>query len=120
MAEVTEREIKAALDMEDAREKREEDDGFLGWNLHNRRKCRCWERRPGQQMCMGCERVMANAQLIAECVAEEREACAMLHESVPNECDRDLRRLTVTGCGCGAMGAVIAYRDAIRKRGQRG
>lgn len=54
------------------------------------------------------------------CVAEEREACAMLHESVPNECDRDLHRLTVTGCGCGAMGAVIAYRDAIRKRGQRG
>lgn len=65
----------------------------------------------------------AGAHLVAEfreaAVAEEREACAMLHESVPNECDRDLHKLSVTGCGCGAMGAVIAYRDAIRKRGER-
>lgn len=86
----------------------------------------CWEMHPTDRgpWCGVCRSTYHVAEIVAayreSCVAEEREACAMLHESVPNECDRDLHRLTVTGCGCGAMGAVIAYRDAIRKRGQRG
>ena len=40
--------------------------------------------------------------------ADERERCAMLHESVRVNCDHE------PGAGAGAMGAVIQYRDLIR------
>ena len=39
---------------------------------------------------------------------DERERCAMLHESVRVNCDHE------PGAGAGAMGAVIQYRDLIR------
>ena len=55
--------------------------------------------------------------VVCNAVRKEREACAMLHESINNDCDKDRYRQSVTGCGCGAMGAVIEYRDAIRARG---
>ena len=42
---------------------------------------------------------------------EAYEQAAILHESINNDCDRD--------CGCGAMGAVIEYRDAIRARSEK-
>ena len=47
------------------------------------------------------------------------EQAANLHESINNECDMD-RNITPAEqvrrglCGCGAMGAVIEYRDSIR------
>lgn len=41
---------------------------------------------------------------------EERERCAMLHESVRVNCDHE------PGAGAGAMGAVIQYRDLIRNQ----
>lgn len=46
----------------------------------------------------------------AEGAAEEREACAALHEIISPNCDHD------PGAGAGAMGAIIRYRDAIRAR----
>lgn len=42
--------------------------------------------------------------------ADERERCAMLHESVRVNCDHE------PGAGAGAMGAVIQYRDLIRSQ----
>ena len=41
---------------------------------------------------------------------EERERCAMLHESVRTHCDHE------PSAGAGAMGAVINYRDLIRSQ----
>ena len=48
---------------------------------------------------------------IRKAVEEEREACALLHDSINPGCDCQPE-------GCGAMGAIIAYRDAIRARGK--
>jgi hypothetical protein len=45
-------------------------------------------------------------------VEQEREACAMLHKNVRTHCDHE------PPAGAGAMGAVIAYRDAIRARSE--
>ena len=50
---------------------------------------------------------------IAEAIEAEREACAMIHESVNPASDNE--RLNKVP-GAGAMGAVIEYRDLIRKR----
>ena len=50
---------------------------------------------------------------------EEREACAMLHESLSPDCDHDLGKVGPTS-GPGGMGLLIRYRDAIRARGQHG
>ena len=41
---------------------------------------------------------------------DERERCAMLHESVRVNCDHE------PGAGAGAMRAVIQYRDLIRSQ----
>ncbi len=46
---------------------------------------------------------------------EERERCAMLHESVDVACDHERQSKSP---GAGAMGAVIAYRDLIRTGGK--
>jgi hypothetical protein len=67
-----------------------------------------------------CEDCLAEAVAAAlrEAVAEEREACARLHESINADCDRDrIGRGDNGWCGCGAMGAIIEYRDAIRACG---
>ncbi len=50
---------------------------------------------------------------IAEAIEAERERCAMLHEQV-NPASDDERINGVPGAG--AMGAVIQYRDLIRKQ----
>lgn len=49
-------------------------------------------------------------------VLAEREACAQLHESINPACDHERPHVP----GAGAMGAVIAYRDAIRARSKAG
>ena len=53
------------------------------------------------------------AQAIREAVAEEREECALLHDSISPTCDHEK-----PGTGAGAMRAIIQYRNAIRARGQ--
>ena len=50
---------------------------------------------------------------IAEAIEAEREACAALHESVNPASDQERHDKSP---GAGAMGAVIEYRDLIRKR----
>ena len=50
---------------------------------------------------------------IAEAIEAERERCARLHENV-NPASDDERLHGVPGAG--AMGAVIQYRDLIRKQ----
>ena len=52
-------------------------------------------------------------QAIREAVAEEREECALLHDSISPTCDHEK-----PGTGAGAMRAIIQYRNAIRARGQ--
>jgi hypothetical protein len=53
------------------------------------------------------------ANAIEAAVASSREACAGLHEQINPASDEE--RLGGVP-GCGAMGAVIEYRDAIRAR----
>lgn len=47
----------------------------------------------------------------------EREACAVLHESIDPACDHER---TAGHPGAGAMRAIILYRDAIRARANGG
>jgi len=60
--------------------------------------------------CVRCQRDVAER----EGWRQAKEAAALLHESINNDCDQDRIRQAGPVCGCGAMGAVIEYRDAIR------
>lgn len=53
------------------------------------------------------------APTIRDAVLEEREACASMHASIDNACSHEREH---GDPGAGAMGAVLAYRDAIRAR----
>ena len=50
-------------------------------------------------------------QALDAAVKAEREACAMLHEQIPNHCSHE-----VNCHGAGAIGAIVKYRDTIRAR----
>lgn len=76
-----------------------------------RSDCNEWV-EPNSHLCRKhlIEEIDAVASAVQAAVTVEREACAMLHESIRTNCDHE------PGAGAGAMGAVIAYRDAIRAR----
>lgn len=53
------------------------------------------------------------AETIREAVLAEREACARLHDNISPACSHEDEH---GDPGAGAMGVLIAYRDAIRGR----
>ena len=60
-------------------------------------------------------RAISITNQIGAAIADERERCARLFESVnPASDDERLRGIP----GAGAMGAVIEFRDLIRKQGR--
>ena len=61
----------------------------------------------------GLELACAELAALREQVRQARNAAldeaAMLHEQIPNHCSHEIN------CpGCGAIGAIVRYRDAIR------
>jgi len=53
------------------------------------------------------------AAAVHDAVLEEREACALLWDSIPNHCDHDIDEAQKD---CKGIGPILRYRDAIRSR----